>query len=46
MMRDKDIGMVHGSRGCVSQSVSEAQWGRCALQVVVIITRRVWPKRI
>jgi len=42
----KILGVDRCSRGLVSWSVSEAQRERCALQVGVIVTPRVWLKRI
>ena len=33
------------SRGLINQSISKAQRGRCALQVGVIVTPRVWLKK-
>jgi len=34
------------TRGHISRSVNEAQWGWCALQVGVIVILRVWLKKI
>ena len=42
----KILGVDRQSRGLVSRSIVEAQQGRCALQVGVIVTPRVRLKRI
>ena len=42
----KILGVDRRLRGLVSRLVSEAHWGRCALQVGVIVAPRMWPKRI
>jgi len=42
----KILGVDRRSRGLTSRSVGEAQRGRCVLQVRVIVTPRVWLKRI
>jgi len=40
------LGVDRRSRGLVSRSVSEAQRGRCAFQVRVVVTPRGWLKKI